>query len=156
MAQIASNAGGIVVDGIGYPSSTSSFPANYSAYPTGKTDNGTPKAYLNWLIFDRNYVFITGGFKQITTAGMVSGSDGAHEKIAPPTPILITQPGYVYVYLSNEETTTTKEVYFDDFKVTQIKSPVIESEDFYPGGEFFLIFMSERIVFLISARVFKK
>jgi len=39
----------------------------------------------------------------------------------------------VYIYLSNESPTTV-EVYFDDFKVTQTKSPVIASNDYYPYG----------------------
>ena len=43
------------------------------------------------------------------------------------------QAGYMYIYLSNDNPTTV-EVYFDDFKVTQIKSPVIASEDYYPFG----------------------
>ncbi|MBS1978688.1 MAG: hypothetical protein JST46_15055 [Bacteroidetes bacterium] len=47
--------------------------------------------------------------------------------------INISQPGYVYIYLSNEETTPV-EVYFDDFKVTQTKSPVVSQQDYYPFG----------------------
>jgi RHS repeat-associated protein len=39
----------------------------------------------------------------------------------------------VYIYLSNEETTPV-EVYFDDFKVTHTKSPVIQVDDYYPFG----------------------
>jgi len=39
----------------------------------------------------------------------------------------------VYIYLSNESPTTV-EVYFDDFKVTQTKSPVIQQDDYYPFG----------------------
>jgi RHS repeat-associated protein len=50
-----------------------------------------------------------------------------------PTPITITQPGYVYIYLSNENSTPV-EVYFDDLTITQIKSPVVETTDYYPFG----------------------
>jgi RHS repeat-associated protein len=129
--QIAANTAGVVIDGNGYSTSTSSFPSTYGTL-VSKTDNGAPKAYLNWLIFDRNYVFVTGGFKQITTAGKEAGTDVAHELVASPT-ITITQPGYVYIYLSNESAAQV-DVYFDDFKVTQVKSPVVESQDFYPFG----------------------
>ncbi|HNR75391.1 MAG TPA: RHS repeat-associated core domain-containing protein [Cyclobacteriaceae bacterium] len=48
-------------------------------------------------------------------------------------PITITQPGYVYIYLSNENTTPV-EVFFDEFKVTHTKSPVIQMDDYYPFG----------------------
>jgi hypothetical protein len=74
---------GVVIDGANYAASTSTFPANYPGLVT-KTDNGAPKAYLNWLVFDRNFVFITGGFRQISTAGREIGNDVAHERLASP------------------------------------------------------------------------
>ena len=130
--QIAAGTGGTVVDGAGYLSSTSSFP-----FAGLLSTTGSPKAYLNWLVFDRNYIFIPGksGYQRMTTSAKEAGTDVAHERLASPD-IIIGEPGYVYVYLSNEETTPV-EVYFDDFKVTQIKSPVIQTDDYYPfGGEF--------------------
>jgi RHS repeat-associated protein len=39
----------------------------------------------------------------------------------------------VYIWLSNENDTPV-EVYFDDFKVTQTKSPIVETSDYYPFG----------------------
>jgi len=62
-----------------------------------------------------------------------AGTDVPHERVFNTDPILITQPGYVYIYLSNESPTPV-EVYFDDFKVTQTKSPVIQQDDYYPFG----------------------
>ncbi len=132
MSQIASNNAAVVFDGGSYSSSTSSFNASYPGLLGTKTDNGAPKAYLNWLIFDRNYVSLTGGFKQITTAGKEAGTDVAHELVTSPT-INITDAGYVYIWLSNENTTPV-EVYFDDFKVTQTKSPVVATNDYYAFG----------------------
>ena len=127
--QIATGTGGTVVDGAGYLSSTSSFP-----FAGLLSTSGSPKAYLNWLVFDRNYVFIPGksGYQRMTTSAKEAGTDVAHERLASPD-IIIGEPGYVYVYLSNEETTPV-EVYFDDFKVTQLKSPVIQTDDYYPFG----------------------
>ncbi|MEJ0055077.1 MAG: RHS repeat-associated core domain-containing protein [Bacteroidota bacterium] len=121
-----------MVDGGSYAASTGSFNAGYPGL-LSKTDNGAPKAYLNWLIFDKNYGFITGGFKQITTAAKEAGTDVAHERVAPSSDIAIAQAGYAYIYLSNEAASPV-EVYFDDFKVTHVKSPVIETSDFYPFG----------------------
>jgi len=62
-----------------------------------------------------------------------AGTDVPHERVFNTDPILITQPGYVYIYLSNESPTPV-EVYFDDFKVTQTKSPIIQQDDYYPFG----------------------
>ena len=36
--------------------------------------------------------------------------------------------------LGNEDEKTPVEVYFDDFKVTQVKSPVVQTDDYYPFG----------------------
>jgi RHS repeat-associated protein len=132
MSQIAANTAGVVVDGAAYASSTTSFPSGFAGLQS-TNDTGAPRAYLNWLVFDRNYGFITGGFKQIGTTAKEAGSDVPHELLQMPAPITITQPGYVYIYLSNESLSPV-EVYFDDFKVTHTKSPVIQSEDYYPFG----------------------
>ena len=39
----------------------------------------------------------------------------------------------MYVYLTNQEA-TPKEVYFDDFTVTQLHSPFVAGGDYYPFG----------------------
>jgi RHS repeat-associated protein len=68
-----------------------------------------------------------------------AGTDVLHEYIASPT-ITITQPGYVYIYLSNESMQPPNaspipiEVYFDDFKVTHTKTPVVQSNDHFAHG----------------------
>ncbi len=133
VAQIAAHATGVVINGITYNSSSASFPTGFGTL-TSKDDNGAPKAYLNWLIFDRNYQFITGGFKQISQAAKETGTGTGFEWVHPSQgDIIITDAGYLYAYLSNESLTQV-EVYFDDFKVTHVKSPVIATNDYYPFG----------------------
>jgi RHS repeat-associated protein len=84
-------------------------------------------------VFDRNYVFLDGGFKQISTVARETGTDVAHEYLASPK-ITITQPGYVYIYISNENATNV-EVYFDDFRVAQAQNAnVIQAENYYMFG----------------------
>jgi RHS repeat-associated protein len=68
----------------------------------------------------------------------------AHEYLSSGN-ITITQAGYVYIYLSNESASQV-EVYFDDLKVTQTKSPVIQREDFYPFGATFNSYQRESSV----------
>jgi len=41
---------------------------------------------------------------------------------------------------------TPKEVYFDDFKVTHVKSPVISTDDYYPFGLTFNSYSRENSV----------
>ena len=144
MSQIAANTAGVVVDGAQYTQSTTSFPAGFAGLQS-TTNNGAPRAYLNWLVFDRNYVFVTGGFKQISTAAKETGTDVPHERIFNASPIQITQPGYVYIYLSNENSTPV-EVFFDEFKVTHTKSPVIQTDEYYPFGLTFNSYSRENSV----------
>lgn len=99
-------------------------------------DSGTgPKAYLNYLIFDKNYVYKSGGFKRLSATPKETGTDVAHERLAfdGAHQITITEPGYVYIYISNENDTQV-DVYFDDFKVTQTKGAIVSSQDYYPFG----------------------
>jgi RHS repeat-associated protein len=135
LAAIASGtaAPGTVIDGAGYPNSTPSFPFPGLLNTSGSSGNG-PKAYLNWLIFDRNYNFVTGGYKRMSNVAKEQGQNVAHEKLS--STLTITQAGYVYVYLSNEETTQT-EVFFDDFTVQQVKSPIVNTSDYYAFGAAF-------------------
>jgi hypothetical protein len=66
MTQIANGTApaGTVMDGTGYSTSTSSFPFPGLVNTTGST--GGPKAYLNYILFDRNFVFKTGGYKRLS------------------------------------------------------------------------------------------
>ncbi len=136
VSQIAAGTapGGTVIDGGTYGSSTSSFPfAGGLNGTTGSSGTG-PKAYLNWLVFDRNYVLIPGksGYMRMTTAAREYGQDVAHERLY--GSVTVDQPGYIYVYLSNEEVTNPYEVYFDAFNVCNVKSPVIQTDDYHPFG----------------------
>lgn len=135
MSAIINNIGvpaGTFVDGSGYGQST-----NLPFTPGWAAKDGTgapPMAYLNWMVFDRNYSQDLGrsGYMRITTNAKETGTNATHDKLFSPE-ITITQPGYVYIWLSNENPTPV-EVYFDDFKVSQTKSPVIASNDYYPFG----------------------
>ena len=119
------------IDGGGYSSSTSSFSFGGLVNTSGSSASA-PKAFLNWIIFDRDYNFKDGGFIQVSEAAKETGTDGPHEKLSK-NDILIKEPGYIYIYLSNEEASPV-EVFFDDFNVAQVKSPVIQMDDYYPFG----------------------
>jgi RHS repeat-associated protein len=110
-------------------------------------DETAPKAFLTWLVFDRDFNLLIGesGFVQIATSAKENGMDVPHQLMARATPLTITQPGYVYIYLSNENPTPV-EVYFDDFKVEHTKSPVIQMEDYYPFGLTFNSYRRENSV----------
>jgi RHS repeat-associated protein len=121
------------IDGSGYSTSTSSFAHGGLFSPSD--DTGGPRAYLNWLVFNRDYVLVDHGYRQLSTAPMESGQDVAHERLF--KQMVIAEAGYVYVYLSNDNVAlggAQVEVYFDDFEVEHIKSPVVSSQDYYSFG----------------------
>ena len=126
---------GTIVDGSGYASNwTTTVPG--SGLPDKSNENGVlPKAYLNWLVFDGDYnlVLSKSGYKRITTAAKEDSTNVPHERLAPAGPIVIDRAGYAYIYLSNENEVPV-EVYWDDFKVEHIKSPIVQSQDYYPFG----------------------
>jgi RHS repeat-associated protein len=72
---------------------------------------------------------------RMTESAKENGTDVPHEKLV--LTEIVKEPGYVYIYLSNDNLAlggSQIEVYFDDFKVTQTKSPIVASESFYPFG----------------------
>ncbi|WP_276374884.1 Ig-like domain-containing protein [Chryseolinea sp. H1M3-3] len=149
MTQIAQGTApsGTFIDG-GAPGSIdgTTFPFIGVLPRTGETGTG-PKAYLNYMIFDKNFVFKTGGFKRLSDLPKENGTDVAHEKLAfeGAERIIVKEPGYVYIYLSNENDTPV-EVYFDDFKVKHSKGPIVSSQDYYPFGLAFNAYQRENSI----------
>ncbi|WP_420581308.1 hypothetical protein [Reichenbachiella sp.] len=137
VSNIASNVGGIVVDGGGIGADANPF-VDWS----GKTNpTSAPKAYLNYMVFDEYYNPISEltGHQQISELAKETGinvtdenpTGEAHEKLE--HSITISHSGYVYIYLSNEEDTPI-DVFFDDFTVTQHHTPIVSKDDYYPFG----------------------
>lgn len=101
---------------------------------SGKSNlTAAPEAYLNYIVFDEYYNLIAEqtGYQQISEAAKENGSDTPHEKLE--HSLTITTPGYVYIYLSNEENSPI-DVFFDDFTVTHTHSPIVSKDDYYPFG----------------------
>jgi len=136
MSLVTSGSTTIVTDGASYSTSTSTFPFSYIQNSLGSSSSG-PKAYLNWLVFDRKFNLIAeqSGYVQMSNVAREYGQDVGHEKLKAPT-IRIKEAGYVYVYFSNESTTPI-EVYFDDLKIAHQHSPLIQSIDYLPFGSTF-------------------
>ena len=52
---------GTVIDGPGYSTSTSSFQHTGLVNTAGSSGPG-PKAFLNWIVFNRDFEFLYGGY----------------------------------------------------------------------------------------------
>ena len=132
---------GVVVDGAAYGSNvTLPFIPNSGS----STSTGTgPKAFLNYIMFDKNFNPVLPtvdpsqtNYVRVTTDayedGKTNATNGKAHQLLTAT-VTVKEPGYMYIYLSNEEASRV-EVYFDDFKVTHTPSPVIRMDDYYPFG----------------------
>ena len=83
-------------------------------------------AFVNWILFDEqfNMVSSTSGFEQVNAQGIIE----PHVRQDLP----VTQTGYLYIYVSNA--TPNIPVYFDNLKVSHTRSPVLETNEYYPYG----------------------
>ncbi|MEO1054970.1 MAG: RHS repeat-associated core domain-containing protein, partial [Bacteroidota bacterium] len=93
-----------------------------------------PKAYLNYLFFDENFVFQYGGYQPVTDqAAVVIGEPDTnpHQRLA--LDVDIEQKGYIYIYVATESADDV-ETLFDDFKVTHSLNLLAQSTDYYPFG----------------------
>jgi RHS repeat-associated protein len=109
------------------------FNANYGAGPmVGRTtsyeDGTAPRAYLNYILFDENFVLVDFGFDQISVSAKQVGALPIvpHDLLS--LHVRVKQKGYLYVYLSNEQTVQTN-VYFDDLKI--VHTTGVEQENSY-------------------------
>ena len=132
---------------VGEVGTASSAINNYGAFIAAGNNpgtNGWPKGWLNVLVFDKNYNLVDLAFQQLDGAYVQSGATkGPHQLLS--QQVIIKEPGFVYIYVSNEGN-MQQDVYFDDMKVTHTKSPVVQQDEYYPGGLTFNSYERENTV----------
>jgi RHS repeat-associated protein len=90
------------------------------------TDNGKPKAYVNWILFDEQFNMV----RSSSATRQVDMAADTRQQMAY-TDIAMHSNGYLYVYLSNE---SPMNVFFDNFQVTHRHGPILEETHYYPFG----------------------
>ena len=122
---------------------------NYGAFIAGggnPANTSWPKGFLNILIFDKNYTLIDVAYQQLEASyaqPVGSSTKNPHQLLSRTKSI--QEPGYVYIYLSNEGS-VQKEIYFDDLSITHTKSKVVEANDYYPFGLTFNSYKRENLL----------
>ncbi|HEY0057632.1 MAG TPA: DUF6443 domain-containing protein [Flavisolibacter sp.] len=91
-----------------------------------REDNGsttTPKAYINWMLFDEDFKLVNGGFDRVDMSALVK------DHYLPD--IEVQKNGYLYVYVSNESPVA---VFFDNLQVVHTRGHILEETHYYPFG----------------------
>jgi RHS repeat-associated protein len=110
---------------------------SYGALIEGGFDHGTdptaPKAYVNILLFDKNFNFVDGAYRQLDVDAVQQGLvvKAPHDYLV--REVTVTEPGYAFIFLSNENLTQI-DVHFDDVTITHTHSPIVAGADYYPFG----------------------
>jgi RHS repeat-associated protein len=85
----------------------------------------TPKAYINYIILDEHFQYVSGGASPVSQSGVVEDHSNDLQNIS------IPKNGYIYVYCSNE---SPIDVYFDNLQVVHSHGPLLEETHYYPFG----------------------
>jgi RHS repeat-associated protein len=84
----------------------------------------SPKAAINWILFNDQFVPVSMGTDLVSSTGDVVKS---HSQLNLP----MIANGYLYVYCSNE---SNIDVYFDNLQVVDQRGPLLEETHYYPAG----------------------
>jgi RHS repeat-associated protein len=88
--------------------------------------SNTPKAYLNWILFDDQLRYVSSGADPVASGGGYKLHDYFISN-----PVGITKNGFLYAYVSNESNLS---VYFDNMQITHTPGPILEENHYYPQG----------------------
>lgn len=97
---------------------------------------GRPKAYLNWILFDERFNFVSSnsGFQQVPDESVYNNGSYPSNNTYPlvQSDLPIDKSGFLYIYVSNE--TPNISVYFDNLQIIHLKGPLLEETHYYPFG----------------------
>ncbi|RXK87446.1 RHS repeat-associated core domain-containing protein [Filimonas effusa] len=91
------------------------------------TTNGVPRAAINYIFFDEQLRYVTGGFSMVAS----SAGSKEHYNDAALQNIIAGKSGYIFVYCSND---SPVEVFFDNLQVTHGRAALLEETHYYPFG----------------------
>jgi RHS repeat-associated protein len=97
----------------------------YPAYDS--TPGSRPKAYLNWMLLDNQFNYVSGNNQ---SGAIPVGSPNVLNTLA--TTIKLKHSGYLYIWVSNE--TQNWMVFFDNLSIEDFSGPILEETHYYPFG----------------------
>ncbi len=84
-----------------------------------------PKAYINYLFFDEQFKYVSGGFSKVGSNSVIKNHFSELQNLTAP------KSGYIYIYVSNESPVN---VFFDNLQVVHTRSAMLEETHYYPFG----------------------
>lgn len=99
----------------------------------GNVDENQPKAFLSYILLDKNFVPVKFDQVQVSEAAQILSAGSVHEKLTFKDDITIDKEGFIYIYISNQSEGNI-DVYFDDLKITHQYSDIVAGGDYYPFG----------------------
>jgi len=95
-------------------------------------DDDAPRGFINILVFDEDYNFVDFTFAQIDADYVQDGGPVvSYDPLV--AEMTIRKPGFVYIYVSNEESTELQ-IGFDDLSLNHTHGRVIQQDEYYPFG----------------------
>jgi RHS repeat-associated protein len=93
--------------------------------------SGYPKAYLNWILLDDQFNYVSSSSGSVATASSTYPAN-QFNIVSVGSPVVMSRNGYLYVWVSNE--TKGWDVFFDNFNVQYKQGPALEENHYYPFG----------------------
>jgi RHS repeat-associated protein len=109
---------------------------SYGGAVAGAGGSGSPtapKAFITVLLFDNNFNFVDVAYDQIDVNAQQIGASPKAAFDLLVRDVTIKEPGYAYIYVSNENPTQV-DVFFDDLSITHTKTNVVQFSEYYPFG----------------------
>ncbi|HEY9006027.1 MAG TPA: DUF6443 domain-containing protein [Ohtaekwangia sp.] len=97
-----------------------------AGYGDGSSDNTHVRAFVNIMLFDKNYKFVDAAYAQL-----LATSEGVYVSMS--KSYTVKEEGYAYMYVSNEDQRLV-DVYFDDVAMKYTPSSVVQYNEYYPFG----------------------